>query len=129
MASDKDIQNQNELNKGIDEQGQKLGAIRSLIDDIFKTEKLITEEAIERAKQTRELSKLANISYGQAKQFLSATEKQRDLQEELNNKIKQQAIDNSAIVKDQQRINDLYDKRLENEQKVAEYFSSFKKSI
>ena len=129
MASDKDIQNQNELNKGIDEQGQKLGAIRSLIDDIFKTEKLITEEAIERAKQTRELSKLANISYGQAKQFLSATEKQRDLQEELNNKIKQQAIDNSAIVKDQQRINDLYDKRLENEQKVAEYFSSFKNTL
>lgn len=129
MASDKDIQNQNEMNKGLEQQGKNLRAIKSLVDDIFKTESLISEEAIERAKKTRELSKLADISYGQAKQFLSATEKQRDLQEELNNKIKQQAIDNSEIVKDQQKINDLYDKRVAAEQKVNEYFGSFKNTL
>ena len=70
MASDKDIQNQNEMNKGLEQQGKNLRAIKSLVDDIFKTESLISEEAIERAKKTRELSKLADISYGQAKQFL-----------------------------------------------------------
>ena len=129
MASDKDIQNQNEMNKGLEQQGKNLRAIKSLVDDIFKTESLISEEAIERAKKTRELSKLADISYGQAKQFLSATEKQRDLQEELNNKIKKQAIDNSEIVKDQQKINDLYDKRVAAEQKVNEYFGSFKNTL
>ena len=129
MASDKDIQNQNEMNKGLEQQGKNLRAIKSLVDDIFKTESLISEEAIERAKKTRELSKLADISYGQAKQFLSATEKQRDLQDELNNKIKQQAIDNSEIVKDQQKINDLYDKRVAAEQKVNEYFGSFKNTL
>lgn len=129
MASDKDIQNQNELNKGLDEQGNKLSAIRSLIDDIFKTEKLITEEAIERAKQTRELSKLQGISYGQAKQFLSSVEKQKSLADELNESIKQNAIDNSAIVKDQQRINDLYNKRVEAEKQVSEYFGKFKNTL
>jgi len=129
MANDKDIQNQNELNKGLEQQGKNLRAIRSLVDDIFKTQTLTTEEARKRAEQTRELSKLQGVSYGKAKQFLNSVEKQKSLAQELNEKTRQQAVDNSRIVKEQQKINDLYDKRVAAEQKVNEYFGSFKNTL
>lgn len=129
MASEKDIQNQNKLNAGLEEQDKNLKAIKSLVDEILNVEELLTDEAIERAKKIKEISKLSKISLGDAKQLVGSAEKQRDLQEELNSKIEQEAINNSQIVKDQQKINDLYDKRVESEQKVNEYFGKFKNTL
>lgn len=129
MASEKDIQNQDKLNKSLGITKSEQEAIKSLISAYQDTLDEVIEKTDKRLKLEKDLSKQLNISGEEIDNIVTASEKQRDLENELNKKTQQRAIDNMDMVKRQQKINDLYDKRVEAEQKVNEYFGSFKNTL